>query len=113
MPASGSLIIGMSHVACIKAALSETEKEHVDVQIVNKNNWKRAIFSKYGETENLNEDPDKVFLCIEGNQHNVFSLIEHPTKYTLDSLDALSRTGSERIFVSGNMMAYILAVRLQ
>lgn len=73
------LMVGMSHIQCLKAALST--EEVADVEIVNlkqnKDLWSRQT-AKIKTGRFKTQDPDVVCICIGGNEHNQLGLLDHP-----------------------------------
>lgn len=109
------LILGMSHVTCLKNALSKDENEYIDALLFTQNFYLDKLFERYGSNpEEKTQDPSKIFLCIDGNQHNAFSLLEHPKKYIVgNTAEDDSLSNSDRVFVPADVIADVLRQRME
>lgn len=75
------LVLGMSHVEAIEAALKEKDAQRI--KVVNLND-ETEVFDKRKNLVSFDLLPTRavqhVFLTIRGNYHNIFGLLEHPNK---------------------------------
>lgn len=109
------LVIGMSHVAAIAKALTESDRAKIDV--VNLTAERRYYDPKedeilYGPMETWK--PKTVFLSVKGNYHSVFGLLEHPTRLAIgDAVRGCVPDSAGRVFVPEDLMRADMRERLE
>lgn len=78
------LIIGMSHIVALNGALRPKERETVTVLHLNDNSG--GLYDPKTNTLDLSvleiDPPDRVYVSIGGNFHNVFSVFENPMPFS-------------------------------
>ncbi|MCA0873477.1 hypothetical protein LCL97_21815 [Seohaeicola saemankumensis] len=82
------LMVGMSHIQCLKAALREDEAAQVEIVNLkqNKDLWSRQT-AKIKTGRFKTRDPDVVCICIGGNEHNQLGLLDHPEPIAVGSAE--------------------------
>lgn len=111
-----TLILGISHVAAIAAALSDDEARQI--QTVNLRTA-RAPFDRKGGTflgvDGTWTDPDLVLLTIPGNFHNIFCLLENSARFRLGDpvSGSLPDATADRPFVPRDLLRAHFDQRLE
>lgn len=81
------LVIGNSHVECLVAALKSQSDGAVKClnlrQTNNSDDMSAAEISDWVKAETPLPDPDVVCLCVKGNQHNIYGIVESPKPFSL------------------------------
>lgn len=78
----GILILGHSHVQCLQRALDPEGQPGIEIHDLNQSSGLMPAKPGRLRTTRLQiPSPDAVYLCLGGNYHNQFGLIEHPRKF--------------------------------
>ena len=106
---SKMLIVGNSHIECIAAALlpdADSKINCVNLGTMNTSQKMKAeqIVNRVKVTSDTR--PDVICLCIKGNQHNHYGIVESPRPFSLGSKDisAPGLNDSNRSFIPFTVM---------
>ncbi len=100
------LVIGMSHIECLRQAMTDEEKRRYHFVNLNRSRIYRlgrpkAVLFRYLALSR----PKLVVLSIDGNAHNIVGLIENPVTFAVGSADnGLVPDGGKRRFIPRDMM---------
>ncbi|MGD9916428.1 MAG: hypothetical protein AB7U46_00280 [Paenirhodobacter sp.] len=106
MPSTPSiLIIGNSHIECLIAAAKTPGFENVGFvnlkQVNKREDASDSDVVSFVEANTPMKAPDVVCLCIKGNQHNIFGIVESPKPFSLGDAEvgAIPPLEGKRAFI--------------
>jgi len=82
---SRTLIIGHSHVECVKKAIQATHCDQVsaiNIRRISNSDSPQLIIKEIRKTVK-DLTPDSICLCIGGNEHNILTIMEHPIPFSV------------------------------
>lgn len=104
------LIIGHSHVGCLRSAI-QARPDIKDILVININNKTTEVLKKQIESF----EPDAVCVCLRGNQHNVLGILENPVPFSVGEKfkGSTSPSSEERVFIPLALMEEYFDSKLQ
>lgn len=104
------LIIGHSHVGCLRSAIL-ARPDIKNIHVININSKTEEILQKQVEIFK----PDAVCVCLRGNQHNVLGLLENPVPFSIGekSKGSTPPYSEERVFIPFALMEEYFDHQLQ
>ena len=110
---SNLLIIGHSHVECLRSAI-KARPDIKDALVININSIKTELKKEQTVTQVVSKTceviesfkPDAVCVCLGGNQHNVLGILENPIPFSVGekSKGSTSPSSEERMFIPHALM---------